>query len=114
MKLKASVPVNTNYQILFVVLSYFLIPLHVWGYYRIGKLRRYFQLVCVPMLFIILFGFIPPNPAECESDWWLFFIYDTCESFEYNLAYAIIESGFMIYSIYLVRKWSIQWNESHP
>jgi len=85
----------------------------LFAFYRIEKLRRVLLIVVLPSA--ILSTTIGTIFADfiCEPDWWLVIIgYDTCLSYEFNILIGILYGGFLLFSIYLVRKWSIQWNET--
>ena len=106
-------PVNLNWQTFFVILDIFMIPASIYAFLRIQKFRRYLLIVILPEM-IIAFTIVMINPVdmECESEWyWL--IYDTCLSLEIQVLYNIIYAGFTVFAIYLVRKWSTEWNRQY-
>lgn len=106
MKFRATKPVSLFWQTLFAII------LDAFAYYRIKKLRRYLLIVVIPATVIsTLFSSIFAN-LNCISDWWLYVIYDTCQTFEHEIIYALIRGGFLIFSIYLIRKWSVEWNNN--
>ena len=105
-------PVNPNWQIFFVVLGLFMIPTDIYAFLRIQKLRRYLLIVFLPHA-VIVFTLVLVNPVdiECESEWfWI--IYDTCLSLESQVLDNIVVAIFTVFAIYLVRKWSIEWNKN--
>ena len=52
------------------------------------------------------------NPVDdtCESEWF-WYIYDTCQTLEFQTFYNAMFAGFTVFAIYLVRKWSKEWNK---
>jgi len=107
-KLISTKPVSLFWQTVLI----FLVDVIV--VYRIQKLRRYLKIVVIPS---VILSNIPtllniPWFLNCESDWWLLAItYDTCLPFEMNVFIGIVYGGFLVFAIYLVRKWSVQWNK---
>ncbi len=107
MKLIATKPVSIFWQTVFVFV------MDVIAVYRIQKLRRYVKIVVIPSLIL---SNIPSflnihSYLNCDPDWWLTWIqYNTCIPYELNIFVGIVYGGFLVYSIYLVRKWSVQWN----
>ena len=105
-KLISTKPVSLFWQTVFVF------TIDVFAFYRIQKLRRWLLLVVIPAILTnIPVNIFFPTDIECESDWWLFFIYDTCQELEIQIFTGIVTGLFLVYSIYLVRKWSMQWNK---
>jgi hypothetical protein len=107
LKLIATKPVSLFWQTVFAIF------IDVVAFYRIQKLRRFFKLVVIPA---VLLTTVPvmiffPTDLECEPDWGLFIIYDTCQDFDVQVGVGLINAAFVIYSIYLVRKWSKEWNK---
>lgn len=108
MKLIATKPVSLFWQTLFMIL------IDVIGVYRIQKLRRYLKIVVLPsvMLTNIPMFFIIPGFANCEPNMWLILItFDTCLPYEMNIFIGSVYGGFLLFSIHLIRKWSIEWNK---
>ena len=105
-------PVNLNWQTLFVLLDIFTIPTIIYAFLRIQKFRRYLLIVFLPeMVIAITLVIVNPVDMECESEWfWI--IYDTCRSFEFQVLDYAIYGGFVVFAIYLVRKWSMEWNKN--
>jgi len=106
MKGVATKPVSLFWQVVFAIF------IDVFAFYRIKKLRRFLLIVVLPAVMIgttfsVIFSSIN---LECETEWLLFFIYDTCEAFDVQIVAALINGGFLVFTIYLVRKWSIEWN----
>jgi len=106
MKWIATKPVSIFWQIVFVFV------IDVFAFYRIKKLRRFLLIVVLPTAIIATITSSIFTDFNCEQDWQLIVIgYDTCLSYEINIVIQMIYAAFLVYSIYLVRKWSIQWNE---
>ena len=105
-------PVNLNWQTLFVILDFFMIPTVVYAFLRIQKFQRYLLYVFIPeMIIAFVIILIFPTDYECEAEWfWI--LYDTCQSFEVQVVYTAMYGGFTVFAIYLVRKWSIEWNKN--
>ena len=115
--------VSIKWQIVFSLIY----PLNIWAFYRIKKLQRYLLYVFIPIMIISLFlvffwyyeffvidGFrdqmnppptLPPHmtPIEPRVGKFSFILY-----FATSIASSI---GFSIFSVYLIIKWSKQWNE---
>lgn len=105
-------PVSIFWQTLFVVVSV-AVPLNVWAFHRIKKIKQFFLIIVIP--FAILSTVFPlifsPFDPECDPDWVLFLIsHDSCQELEIQLVNGLIRGGFSVLSIYLVRKWSNEWN----
>lgn len=107
MKGIATKPVSINWQIFFIIF------IDVFAVYRIKKFRRYLLIVVIPAVLLITPINLIFTNLECEFNWLLFMIYDTCSSFELNLYDNVIAGIFLVYSIYFIRKWSIQWNKQY-
>jgi hypothetical protein len=91
----------------------FAITIDVFAFYRIQRLRRFFKLIVIPVLLLtsVPIAIFFPIEFDCEPDWWLLLIYDTCQELEIQIYGGIVNAAFLIYSIYLVRKWSSEWNK---
>jgi hypothetical protein len=107
LKLIATKPVSLFWQTIFAI------TIDAFAFYRIKKLRRFFLLVVIPavLLTTIPVNVFFPTDLDCMPDWVLFMIYDTCQEFNVQVYVALVEAAFLIYSIYLVRKWSTEWNK---
>lgn len=109
MKFKATKPVSIFWQTVFIfVLDWFAM-------YRIKKFRSYLYFIVLPYVVIsnIISIVIFPTAFDCIPDWILFFtIYDTCQLFEVNILTHGIYGGFLVFAIYLIRKWSVEWNNN--
>ena len=115
--------VSVKWQILFSLIS----PLNIWAFYRIQKLRKYLLYVLVPSMVIssLLFGigfyemsFIDPlevtiKDPEPTLPPYMTPIEPQVGKFDY-VPYPIIgivsSIGFSAFSIYLVIRWSREWN----
>ncbi len=93
-----------------------LIPfLDIYAFYRIAKFRKYFVL---SLLFAIPFVIaneilFPENIDDTLEEWWLsmFFIHKNI----YYVVYSIFSTAVAIlFAMYLVRRWSNQWNNNFP
>ena len=105
MKWIATKPVSLFWQTVFIII------LDVYAVYRIKKLRRYLALVVLPTVVIATITGTIFIDLNCITDMWLILIgYDTCLPYEINVVIQMIYGTFLVYSIYLIRKWSIQWN----
>ncbi len=63
---------------------------------------------------IITEKFSPESNILCEPNWSLFIIgFNVCYSLEAQIFTGMVNGAFLIYSIYLVRKWSVQWNKKY-
>ena len=84
--------------------------------YRIKKLRRFLLYVWVPVIIISVIGsgIIDPDYYEqdCETDWLIWYFYDTCASEEMNIFDNLLRVIFVVIAVILIRKWSIEWNEN--
>ena len=105
MKVVATKPVSLFWQ------TFFAIFIDGFAFYRIQKLRRYMVIVVIPNVIIVSSISTIFTDFECEPDWWLYFIYDTCQALEIQIITNLIYGGFLVFSIYLVRKWSVEWNK---
>ena len=108
MKLVATKPVSPFWQTVFIFL------IDVIAVYRIQKLRRYLKIVVLPS---VILSNIPvflniPWFLNCDPNLWLILIsYDTCLPFEMNIFIGMVYGGFLVFSIHLIRKWSMEWNK---
>ena len=116
--------VSIPWQIGFAIIS----PINLWAFYRIKKLRLYALYVIVPLVIvssIVIVGIfyemnnlhtgfddegnrypeptLPPYMTPIEPKVWK---YDT-----YAILNGIASTGLTVLSVYLVVKWSRQWNE---
>ena len=101
----ATKPVSLFYQTLFVFI------IDVIAFYRIKKLRRFLLILVIPGTIITSTISSIFTDYTCEPDWMLYMIYDTCQSFELQIITSLIYAAYLVFSIYLIRKWSIQWNK---
>jgi hypothetical protein len=105
-------PVSIFWQTLFVMVS-IVVPLNLWAFLRIKKAKQFFLIILIPAAILLTVPgliFFPFDP-ECEPDWALILIlYDTCQELEIQLVNGLVIGGFLVLSIYLVRKWSNEWN----
>ena len=97
-----------------------LIPFcDLFASYRIKKMRWYLLAVWIP---IIAIGNIVPhlmgyserpflNWENCEPNWFLFFVVDTCEPFDLQVFSVILTIGVIFVAVFLIRWWSKQWNK---
>jgi len=121
--------VSIGWQIVFALIS----PVNLWAFYRIRKLRLYALYVIVPSVvvsFIVIAGVfyemnnpqkgfdddgnrypeptLPPYMTPIEPQVWKF------NTGPYMILNIIASVGLTILSVYLVVKWSRQWNEQFP
>jgi len=118
--------VSIGWQIVFAIIS----PINLWAFYRIRKLRLYALYVIVPSIvvsFIVIAGVfyemnnpetgfdddgnrypeptLPPHMIPIEPQVGKF------NTGPYMILNIITSIGLTILSVYLVVKWSRQWNE---
>jgi len=117
--------VSVAWQIVFSLIS----PLNIWAFYRIMKLRKFTLYVLVPSTIIIVSLFVmlplfnmmnlitvaepletafkypaptsPPYMTPIEPQVW-----------KYDILY-FVSIGFSIFTVYLITKWSREWNENY-
>ena len=107
MKWVATKPVSLFWQTLFIFVF------DIYPVYRIQKLKRYLIINVIPSGIIATALATIFAEFDCMPNWWLTWIgYDTCVPFEMNIFVGIVYGGFLVFSIYLIRKWSVQWNEN--
>ncbi len=120
--------VSIKWQIIFAIMS----PVNLWAFYRIKKLRKYILYVLIPsaiMAFALsLIGYyemtlIDPSGGQMGSDAiiplppYMTPIKPQVTMFDvipYNIISIGISIGLTVFSVYLVVKWSRQWNEQFP
>ena len=102
-------PVKIVWQIIFI----FIPILDLWAFYRIKKLRKFVLMVWIPEIVITMVIITPIVIADVEQtlngnpmlgD----------EFFIETIILYIVETGFTILSIYLIYKWSKEWNKQFP
>ena len=102
-------PVKIVWQIIFI----FVPVVDLWAFYRIKKFRKFVLMVWIPEIVITMVVITPIILAEVEQtlngnpmlgDQ---FIMET-------IVLYIVETGFTILSIYLIYKWSKEWNKQFP
>jgi len=103
--LPAKGPVKIVWQIIFI----FIPVLDLWAFYRIKKLRKFILIVWIPEIVITMVIITPMILASVEQSLTGSPMLDDQFLMEIILLY-IIETGFTILSIYLVYKWSKEWN----
>ena len=98
-------PVKIVWQIIFI----FIPVLNLWAFYRIKKLRKFILIIWIPEVVITMVIIAPIILASVEQSLTGSpMLYDQFV-LETILLY-FVETGFTILSIYLVYKWSKQWN----
>jgi hypothetical protein len=102
--LPAKGPVRIVWQIIFI----FIPVLNLWAFYRIKKLRKFFLIIWIPEIVITLVIIAPIILASVEQSLNENMLYD--QFFMETIILYIIETGFTILCIYLVYKWSKEWN----
>jgi len=103
--LPAKGPVKIVWQIIFI----FIPVLNLWAFYRIKKLRKFILIIWIPEVVITMVIIAPIILASVEQSLTGSpMLYDQFV-LETILLY-FVETGFTILSIYLVYKWSKQWN----
>ena len=102
-------PVKIVWQIIFI----FIPVLDLWAFYRIKKLRKFALMVWIPEIVITIAIITPIVMANVEQT--LNGNHMVGDEFivETILLY-IVETGFTILSIYLIYKWSKEWNKQFP
>ena len=113
-------PVKIVWQIIFI----FIPIVDLWAFYRIKKLRKFLLMVWIPetvittVIVIFIYGLIVaaavfggPNilndqtpSGKAVND----------ELTKNSIILYIVETGFTILSIYLIYKWSKEWNKQFP
>ena len=102
-------PVSILWQIIFVV----FVPIaDIWAFYRIKKLRKailyYYGPVLVLMIVggALMFNMVFEDPEAFQ---------EMSEGLEESIAFSIISTvggiGLQIFGIYLIYKWSEEWNK---
>ena len=103
--------VSVGWQMLFAI---FEIP-DLIAAYRIKKLRRLLLYVWVPYMIISAVGSetidLDYYERDCETDWLLWYLYDTCASVELNIFNSLLHVISVVIAVSLIRKWSIEWNK---
>ena len=120
--------VSIGWQIVFTIIS----PVNLWAFYLIKKLRKYVWYILIPSALLVfalsLVGYyemilIDPSGGQLGSDAIIPLPpYTTpmkphVEEFHiipYNMISIGVSIGLTIFSVYLVVKWSRQWNEQFP
>ena len=99
-------PVKIAWQIVFT-----LIPvLNIWAFYRIKKLRKYILIVLIPVTVISMIVIAPQVISEMENIQEGNLMNDD-QSILTSVVQYIVDAGFTILSIYLIYKWSKEWNK---
>ena len=118
--------VNIGWQIVFAIIS----PVNLWAFYRIKKLRLFMLYVIVPSIIISSIvvagvfyemngpqkGFdsdgnrypeptLPPNMTSISP------VVGKFNTGTYTILNIIASIGLTVFSVYLIVKWSRQWNE---
>ncbi len=102
----ANKPVSIRWQIVFAFISI----LNFWAFYRIKKLRKAALYVFIPSSILQLLLWYSGMSQAMESD-----ITSSVEGMmllanTLTILYMISSLGFVVFSIYLIIKWSRQWN----
>ena len=102
-------PVKIVWQIVFT-----LIPvLNIWAFYRIKKLRKYILIILIPVTVISMIVIAPQVISEMENIQEGNLMNDD-QSILTSIIQYIVDVGFTILSIYLIYKWSKEWNKQFP
>lgn len=122
--MRAKDKVSIRWQVVFAIIS----PLNLWAFYRIKKLRKYLLCVFVPSIIVGLvlsmIGYyetmlINPLGGQMGSDYTMplppYMTPITPQVGKFDLipytGIGIASSiGFALFSVYLIVKWSRQWN----
>ena len=108
MKFIATKPVSLFWQTVIVIVLNFLAA------YRIQKSKRYLAIILIPTVIIATITPLIFTDIACLEDGQLMLIrYNSCLSYEINIILQAIYGGFMVFSIYLIRKWSREWNKQY-
>ena len=110
MKFIATKPVSLFWQTVFIFVF------AIYAVYRIQKTTRYLTIVLIPFAIISTITSSIFTDFNCVQDYFQLIIiaYDSCLSYEINVILQMIYGGFVVFSIYLIRKWSVQWNKQFP
>ena len=98
-------PVKIVWQIIFI----FIPVLDLWAFYRIKKLRRFALMVWIPETIITMIIIIPIVAGDVDQILNGNPMQDN-ESILTTILLYVVETGFAILSIYLIYKWSKEWN----
>ena len=102
-------PVKIVWQVVFT-----LIPvLNIWAFYRIKKLRKYILIILIPVTVISMIVIAPQVISEMENIQEGNLMNDD-QSILTSIIQYIVDVGFTILSIYLIYKWSKEWNKQFP
>jgi len=109
MKIIATKPVSLFWQTVFAFVF------DIYAVYRIQKARRYLKIVLIPLAIIATITSSIFTDFDCVQKFDLLIIiaYDSCLPYEINVILQGIYGGFTVFSIYLIRKWSILWNKQY-
>ena len=109
MKITATKPVSLFWQTVFAFVF------DIYAVYKIQKARRYLIIVLIPSAIIATITSSIFTDFNCiqKFDLLIIIAYDSCMSFETNVVLQLIYGIFLVFSIYLIRKWSILWNKKY-
>ena len=102
-------PVKIVWQIIFI----FIPILDLWAFYRIKKLRRFALMVWISEIIITMIIIIPIIVGDVDQILNGNPMQDN-ESILTTILLYVVETGFAILSIYLIYKWSKEWNVKFP
>jgi hypothetical protein len=98
-------PVRIVWQIVFIFIPF----VNLWAFYRIKKLRKFLLMVFIPEGVISL-AIILPLVVENVQQALEGNPMTSNESIAATIVLYIVEIGFTILAIYLIYKWSKEWN----
>lgn len=109
-RFQIDLPAKGSVKIVWQIIFIFIPVLNLWAFYRIKKLRKFFLFVWIPEMIITLIIITPMVLANVEQSLNRNPMLDGEFLMETVLLY-IVETGFAILSIYLIYKWSKEWNK---
>ena len=109
-------PISVNWQSLFVIIPF----VDLWAAYRIEKLRWFFIMIWIPSLVetffvrpMIYLGYFEKyfENSTCESNWSSNLLFNICDPIEMQVHDIVLMVLFVGAAVFLIRKWSKEWNE---
>lgn len=102
---------KTTVSIIWQIIFSFIPILDLWSRYRIKKLRKYILCIYLPIFVIAIFMVVSLGISDLDDPNFFDSFEDSPEYMILSLLFSIFDILFIILSIYLVYKWSSEWNK---
>lgn len=104
-------PSTKTVSIIWQIIFTFIPILDLWSRYRIKKLRKYILYIYLPIFVSVIFMIMYTGTEFLDDPNFFDGFEDSLDYMILSLLFSILDVLFIILSIYLVYKWSSEWNK---